>query len=117
MKAQFGKLQQINLATVTKNGQGVVAAEGYRVVSLQECPASESLSPECCCSGDALRAHRHATPTRRRTSRHGLWRNHAHRAVATCSPGAAMFIAAPAVDRHLPAPAWAALVLNHALCG
>jgi len=114
MKTQFGKQQLINLTTGKTNGLGkvVVAAEGYRVVSHPDRPASERLSSDC----------RGSMRTRLRSARLpesvvGLWRSDVQRAIPTIDPGAATIAAFVAAESRLPAPAWAAFVLNHALCG
>lgn len=127
MKAQFGKQQLINVSTVKQNGLGVVAAEAYRVVSQVDSRASERLSPDCRCFGRSMRSLRLDRHDRLQQSLASLWRSSAQRAVTTIDPGAATVtaqvgrrspdLAIPAADSRLPAPAWAAFVLNHALCG
>ncbi len=117
MKTQFGKQQLINLTTGQFNGLGkvVVAAEGYRVVSHQDRPASERLSTDCRNSGRSMRTR--PPEARLPESVVGLWRSDAQRAIPTIDPGAATITAFAAAESRLPAPAWAAFVLNHALCG
>lgn len=117
MKAQFGKQQLINVSTVKQNGLGVVAAEAYRVVSQGRLRASERLSPGCRCSGRSMRSLRHARQDRLQESIASVWWSSTQRVPATIDPGAAAVSALPACDSRLPAPAWAAFVLNHALCG
>lgn len=117
MTTQFGKQHLINVSTVKQDGLGVVAAEGYRVVSQVDRRASERLSPDCCCLGRSMRSLRLARQLRLQQSVASLWRSSSQRAVTTIDPGAATVTALPAIDSRMPAPAWAALVLNHALCG
>jgi hypothetical protein len=117
MNAQFGKTNMIDLTTGQKNGLGVVAAEGYRAVSSPDCPASERLSSDCRSSQHSLRCDLPDLRERLDQSLDTLRRNPAQRTAATIDAGAATFTATPAVDSRLPAPAWAAFVLNHALCG
>ena len=117
MKAQFGNQHMINVTTGEKLGLDVVAAEGYRVVSHSDCPASERLSSDCRCSGRSMRALRPETQPRLQQSLAALWRSQPRRSVTTVDPGAATVATVSVVDGRLPAPAWAAFVLNHALCG
>ena len=118
MKTQSGKQMQINLSTVMQNGQGVVVAAGYRVVSPQGRPTPEHLSPDCCRSGHAVRANYAVSSERLEQSLEALRQFGMHEArPAMILPGAATAAALTACDSHLPAPAWAAFVLNHALCG
>lgn len=112
MKTQFGKQQLINLASAKRNGLGVVAAEGYRDSYLNR-PASERLSPDCRASGSSLRALR---PDMSMCTI-GCRPRAAQTMPTTVVPGVATVTAVTAVDSRLPAPAWAAFVLNHALCG
>jgi hypothetical protein len=114
MKAQFGKQQLINLASAKRNGLGVVAAEGYRDSMLNR-PASERLAPDCRALGSSLRALR--PDMSMCTSTIGRRTRATHAMPTTVVPGVATVTALPAVDSRLPAPAWAAFVLNHALCG
>lgn len=117
MKTQFGKQQLNNVTTVNKHGLGVVvAAEGYRVVSHQD-PASERLSRDCAGSMRSMRSLRQNEHDRLRQSICASWRSDVQRAIPTINPGATTITALPAVESRLPAPAWAAFVLNHALCG
>jgi hypothetical protein len=116
MKAQFGKQNLINVITDKQIGLNVVVAEGYRVVSVADDRASERLSPDCRLSGRSLRT-RHEMQMRLAESLDALWRGSPQRPVTTVAPGAATITAKPAGDSRLPAPAWAAFVLNHALCG
>ena len=117
MNAQFGKQQLIHQATGNQHGLGAVAAESYRVVSLSDCPALERLSPDCRGSARSMRTLRHSRHDRLHQSVVALWRSDVQRAIPTIDPGAATITALPAVESRLPAPAWAAFVLNHALCG
>lgn len=126
MKTQFGKQQLINVTTVNQNGLGVVVAEGYRVVSQADIPASERLSPDCSGCSPSMRSLRRSTPDRLRQSIVVSWRRDVQRALPAIDTGAATITAAvgrrsrdlaPAVESRLPARAWAAFVLNHALCG
>lgn len=117
MKAQFGKQQVTNVTTVNKHGLGVVvAAEGYRVTSHQD-PASERLSRDCAGSMRSMRSLRQNELDRLRQSISASWRSDVQRAIPTINPGATTIAALPAAESRLPAPAWAAFVLNHALCG
>ncbi len=117
MKTQFGNQQLINLASVKRNGLGVVAAVGYGVVSSIDCPASERLSPDCRASGSALRALRPQLPPRSSMSPSASWQGATPSVPTTVVPGVANVTVVKPVDIRLPAPAWAAFVLNHALCG
>ena len=114
MKTQFGKQQLINLASAKRNGLGVVAAEGYRD-SLLTRPASERLAPDCRASGSSPRALRPDMSMCNSTI--GCRPRATQTMPTTVVPGVATVTAVNAVDSRLPAPAWAAFVLNHALCG
>jgi|GEM_PF-5349874 len=115
MKTQFGKQQLITLASVKRNVLGVVAAEGYRVVaSADHRSASERLAPDCRASGATLRPD---MPQGRLPSPIGSWRGVSQTVPTAVVPGVATVTAVSVVDSRLPAPAWAAFVLNHALCG
>lgn len=116
MKAQFGKQNLIHQAT-GNHGLGVVVAGAYRVVSLQDRPASERLSPDCRESLRSMRSLRQESRDRLHQSVVALWRSNVQRAIPTIDPGAATLTARSAAESRLPAPAWAAFVLNHALCG
>lgn len=117
MKTQFGKQNLINVTTGNQTGLGVVVAEGYRVVSVADDRASERLSPDCRGSSRSMRSLRHDKRSRLHRSVVASWRSGVQRAIPTIDPGAATTTALPAVGSRLPAPAWAAFVLNHALCG
>ena len=118
MKAQFGNKQLINQPTGKQNGLGVVAAEGYRVVSVVDRPASECLSPDCRSGGRSMRSLRPESRDRLCQSVASTWRSCSKRAVTTIDPGVTSVTAiTPSDCCRLPAPAWAAFVLNHALCG
>lgn len=117
MKAQFGKQQLTNVTTVNKHGLGVVvAAEGYRVTSYQA-PASERLSRDGAGSMRSMRSLCQDEHDRLRQSIRASWRSDVQSAIPTIDPGATTITAIPAAESRLPAPAWAAFVLNHALCG
>lgn len=114
MKAQFGNKQLINVTTEQQFGLGVVVAEGYRVVSHCGHSASERLSPDC---RGSMRSLRQKPQDRRSQSIIAGWLSDTRRVIPTVDPGATTETAMPAVGSRLPAPAWAAFVLNHALCG
>jgi hypothetical protein len=117
MNAQFGKQNLIDQTTGIQSGLGVVVAEGSRVACCQDCSASERLLPDCRGSVVSLRTLRHSRRDRLHQAVVALWRSDAPRAIPTTDPDSATITALPAVENRLPAPAWAALVLNHALCG
>ncbi len=117
MKTQFGMQNQINLATGIQNGLGGVVAEGYRVVSVKDRLPSKHLSSDCPSAAPTLRSHRRDTRGRTlRPTSPALW-SRTWPATTAVDPAQAASMPAMDMESRLPAAAWAAFVLNHALCG
>ena len=117
MKTQFGNQNLINLPTGIQNGLGVVVAESYRVVSAKDRPVSKHLSSDCPSAAPSLRSLRRDLRDRtQRTTPVTLW-TRTWPGTTAVDPAQAASMPAMDMESRLPAAAWAAFVLNHALCG